>query len=197
MITVRSNIDMVLTDLISTLELLDNGSELGSEVVRAAAITVSAEMKHRIQNKGLATDGTKIGSYSTSPLYVSTNSNVGRGFGRPIGKTGLSVFKSGKKKGLDHLSRYFEKGYSQYKTAIGRNTLGSVNLTLTGQMMGLMSIFKTTEGWGIGWDNVDYADRARYFEGPKKYGKPIFDASQKERLLAVRAVKRLMNNALS
>mgnify|MGYP007096683634 CR=1 FL=1 len=197
MITIRSNITEQMASIIKSLDSLDGNDGLGSEIVRTAAITVSAEMKHRIQNKGLSTDGTKIGDYSTSPIYVSLLNNAGKSIGQPIGKTGLSVFKSGKKKGQDHFSRYFPRGYSQYKTAIGRNTLGSVNLTLTGQMMGQMSVFRTSEGWGIGWSNPVYTARANYFESGHKYGKTIFSASIEERKLAIRAIKRIMKNAFS
>ena len=38
------------------------------------------------------------------------------------------------KKGKDHTSRYFPGGYNQYKTVIGRNQLGSVNLSLAGRL---------------------------------------------------------------
>jgi len=155
-------------------------------------------MKPRITNEGKASDGGNIGSYSTTPIYVSKDQTP-KSFGRPLGKEfkgkRRSKFASGKHQGQDHKSRYFEGGYKQFKTAIGRNILGTVNLSLTGQMMNSLALFPTSKGWGLGWQNVEFSDRAQMFE--RKYGKPIFSLSPRERKAVIKEIKRLVHNAFS
>jgi hypothetical protein len=198
-ITIRSNIGEVTNRIILNLQKLEPTSEVGSQIVRTASLNVLAELRDRIQLHGLASDNTEIGNYSRKPFYVSAKANPGKTFGRSLGKPfngkRRSVFESGKKKGQDHTSRYFERGYDEFKTTIGRNQLGKVNLTLTGNMMNLLAVFPTEQGWGIGWADTKFARRARFFE--RKYGKSIFNATPSERKLAIDTVKRLLANAIS
>lgn len=195
MIVLNTDAEKQIDRLIVSLEQIDFQKEVGSAIVRTVALNVLAEMRFRIQNQQTATNGSIIGQYSTKPLYVSLKdspggSSLGRPLGKPVNGKRSSKFKSGK----DHTSRYFGRGYKQYKERLYPGLKG-VNLTLTGTMMNQMTVLKTEDGWGIGWANVEFADRARYFEN-KKYNKRIFGASRKERLIAVRTAKRLINNAL-
>jgi len=198
MITLKTNADEQITFLLSELADLDPKAVIGTEIVRTVAFGQLAEMRRRIRVEGLATNGGKIGNYSTRPGYFAQG-EVGSSFGRPLGKfykgKRRSKFAGGKKKGQDHKTRYFEKGYGQFKTAIGRNTLGSVNLSLSGNMLDQMNVFNTGIGWGIGWTSDELADRAIGFE--KKYKKSIFGMSQRERKLAVGTIKRMLGNAFN
>jgi hypothetical protein len=163
---------------------------------RIVATSVLGDMKIRIHQKGLAADGGRIGSYSTKPLYVGVKANVGKSFGRPVGKTGLSKFKSGAKKGQDHASRYFPGGYGEYKSAIGRNEIGSVNLSLSGQMDKELTLIKTDKGYGLGWANADLLERAKFFEG-KKYSKSIWGLTEDEKITVSEVAKNYLYDALS
>jgi len=198
MIRLKSNAREVIGGLVARLEKLDSKSIEGSVIIRSVAFDVLAEMKHRIQNEGKATSGGSIGSYSTKPLYISKKSNPVGDAGLALGKEDSkgerhSVFKSGK----PHTSVYFPRGYKQYKTQVGRNVIGTVNLTLTGTFMNLMNVYPTDRGWGIGWPDGALFKRAVFFESGKKYGKRIFGASVRERKIAVETAKRLLNSALS
>lgn len=158
--------------------------------VRKTATTMLAEIKTRVFEDGQATSQ-DIGKYSTKPLYVSIDQNPGRSFGRPIGKTGRSKFETGKKAGQDHKSRYFPQGYDQYKTAIGRNQIGKVNLSLSGQLNKQMTIIATSKGYGLGWANTEMFNRAKWFE--KKYSKAIWALTDREK----EVVKALANKYYS
>lgn len=172
MIKATSNIKDVVGSLAAKLATLQKGGAGYDSTLREVATTMRAEMSRRIHSDGKNSNDADIGRYSTKPIYVSVATNVGRSFGRPIGKTGKSKYASGKKKGQDHKSRYFAGGYSEFKTAIGRNRLGKVNLSLSGQIANQFSVIATSNGYGLGWSNTEMQDRAAALE--KKYGQDSF-----------------------
>lgn len=198
MLLLATDIDKQLAPIMEKLKKMSPSSETGSRIVREVALNNMAQMRDRIQNRGGATTG-EIGSYSTKPIYVPTDEMPKKlkPEGKPFKGKRRSFFKSGKRKGKPHSSRYFEKGYEGYKTAIGRNTLGKVNLTLTGQFFNQMQIFPTSKGWGIGWSSSAMLERARGFESSKGFGKKIFFPTRTEREKAVRLAKKLTQNAVS
>jgi len=169
-----------------------NGAELNN-IVRIVALTQLANMKVRIHQDGKAADGSAIGNYSTKPMYVSATSNIGNAkkFGAPVGKNGLSKFKSGKQK----KSKYFEGGYNQFKTTIGRNQLGTVNLSLSGQLDKEFTLIATSKGWGLGWNDEKKLKRAKHLE--KKYGKAIYQPTQEELEIISETAEFELKNAVS
>lgn len=192
------NIDNQISKLMQKLQDTSPASQIGSQIIRTVAFTHMAEMRERIQQKGKSADGGDIGTYSTNPIYVSIDQMVGRKL-PPAGKLfkgkRRKVFAGGKKAGQPHTSRYFGGGYEGYKTAIGRNMLGKVNLTLSGQLMNQMRIFPTSKGWGTGWTNSQLSERAYGFHD--KYGKIIFGASSAERRRATKLAAKLTADAIS
>lgn len=178
MIKATSNVNELIAGMLTKLNGYQKGGEGYSTVLREVATTMRGEMGRRIHSEGKNANDSKIGDYSTKPIYVSISDNPGRSFGRPIGKTGRSVFKS---TGKDHKSRYFEGGYSQFKTAIGRNQLGSVNLSLSGQMANQFSVVATADGYGLGWADTEKLERAKHLEN--KYGK-VWGLTEGEKELA-------------
>ena len=95
------------------------------KVIRKALLSLFSVYQDRIFEKGIASDGSGIGKYSTAPIYVNPAKSP-RAIGRPIGKSGRSKFLSGD----DHKTRYFEGGYKAFREKIGRPT-DVVNLQLT------------------------------------------------------------------
>jgi hypothetical protein len=195
MILMRTNINQSLAPLLQELSTFSKGNPNYDNVVRTVALNALADVKTRIHQDGKASDNTDIGKYSTTPIYVSAKENPGKSFGRPIGKTGRSKFASGEKKGQDHASRYFEKGYNEFKTAIGRNQIGKVNLSLSGQLDTQLTVIGTQSGYGLGWPNDEMFERAGHLE--KKYGKKIWALSEEEKQAAQKTAQLLIKNAFS
>ena len=198
MITIKADANQDLKKLFATLNNLKPDQPTMSQIVRTVAFDVLADMTPRIIERGGAADGSNIGSYSKKPIYISVKNNPVRSFGQPLGKRfngkSRSIFASGKKAGQSHTSRYFERGYDEYKTKVGRN-IGSVNLRLSGQMMNSFTVFKTSRGYGLGWNNKKLLERAEHFEN--KYSKPIFAMTVRERAIMNRTANKMLNDAIS
>lgn len=195
MIKVTSNVGDVIRSLNGKIEAFFPGAVGYEALLRTVATTLIAEIKTRIHEKGIASDGSKIGNYSRKPMYVSKSANVGRSFGAPVGKTGRSKFKSGIREGQEHKSRYFEGGYDEYKKVIGRNELGSVNLSLSGQLNSQLTIQPTEKGYGMGWADAEKFKRAQFLE--KKYGKKIWALTETEQKQTIEVARNYLTNAIS
>lgn len=120
---------------------------------RIAATTTLAIQKDRIFNKGKASDGSQIGTYSTNPISISKSKQA-----RQTGKT------------------YFKGGYSEYKSAVGKNP-GYVNLRNTDQMMADFGVV-VSDDVSIGFQNDTNGDKMQWMES--KYGKDIAQQSDGE-----------------
>lgn len=198
MLLIATDIDKQLAPIFEQLKKFNPSEQTGSRIIREVALTAMAEIRERIQNRGEATQGGDIGKYSRDPMYVPVSEMVGKKL-RPDGKEfngkRRSTFASGKRKGKAHSSRYFEDGYDQYKSEIGRNTLGKVNLTLSGQLFNQLRLFPTSQGWGMGWSGSELAERAE--DLTIKYRKQIFSPSSSERENAVKLATKLTADAIS
>lgn len=124
------------------------------KVRKIALTTVLAVHKPRIFEKGEAQDGSKIGTYSTNPISIA-KSQQARNTGR---------------------SR-FPGGYSEYKTAVGKNP-GYVNMRNTDQMMGDYGLIQSGDAYAFGFQNEANAAKSGYMTD--KYQKEIFHLSDKE-----------------
>lgn len=199
MINFSSNMNEVLGDLITNLNKFQPGQPAFDNVLRGVTLDALANVKDRIHSEGKATDGNKIGDYSKKPIYISAKENPGKSFGKPTGKKTkagnvFSKFQSGEKKGQNHASKYFEKGYDQFKTEIGRNLLGSVNLSLSGQLQKQLTMIATDKGYGIGWPNDEMFERAGHLE--KKYKKKIWQLTEEEKKKAGELAETLTKKEL-
>lgn len=172
MIRIKSNTKDLMREYTAKLESMKKGGQGYVTTMREIATTMRAEIGRRVHSEGKNSNDSDIGQYSKKPIYVNTDANVGRSFGRPIGKTGKSKFESGKKKGQDHKSRYFAGGYNEFKTAIGRNRLGKVNFSLSGQMSNQFSVVEVGDTFGVGWANTEMTDRALALD--KKFSRDSF-----------------------
>ncbi len=188
-ITIKTNTEQLFKGNLKALESLSTKSKLQDQVVRKVALGALVDVRMRVFTTGKDSADSKIGDYSTKPSYFASK-GIGKGLS-PRGKTGRTKFKNGRAL----KTRYFADGYSGWKTAIGRNTLGSVNLNLSGSMRNNFQLFKTSSGWGIGWSSTELVDRARNFE-TKKYNKPIWMLTKQEQQEASRIALIEIANAI-
>jgi hypothetical protein len=175
MLTLLTNINTVVSKYLAKLQSIKPGGKVYEEAMHVAADGALTATRARIHERGQAADGSAIGAYSTTPMYVSAADAKAPNPGDPIGKTGKTVFANGN----PHKSRYFAGGYNEYKTAIGLNAAGSVNLTLTGEMRDTYEVIKTADGYGLGWDDDELSKRAAALED--RYGKKIWTLTADER----------------
>lgn len=142
---------------------------------------LEATFKRRIFTQGKASNNSKIGTYSTEPMYVSLagakstyGSQIRTSSLRGKGNSGSGKFKNGK----NRRSMYFPDGYSGFRKQMGRQNK-FVDLNLTGSteksiqtgkrannrvVMGFISNRKTSIA-----DNLE-----------RKYGKSIFAVTKSE-----------------
>lgn len=89
-----------------------------------AANMLLATTKNRIVQQGKATDGSRIGSYSTRPAYFSKKQFVKKGAFKGVGKNG----------GKPRKTMYIANGYTGFRQAQGLQT-AFVNAELSGDLM--------------------------------------------------------------
>jgi hypothetical protein len=171
-----------------------------------ALLDMEADIKRRIFLNGLDANGTKIGSYSTEPIYVSIKGAKKR-YGSQIptsklkGKGKADSSKSKFKNGNSRRSQYFKDGYSGFRKLMDRDT-STVNLDLTSNLQN--SILTGTNGnigtiefisGNLKTGDVDGQTLAGYLE--EHFGdKKIFSASQGEVDLLNQALEQAANEYL-
>lgn len=89
-----------------------------------AANALLAATKNRITDEGRASDGSKIGSYSTKPAYYSRKKFVKKGAFKGVGKNG----------GKPRKTMYIADGYKGFRGVQGLQT-AFVNMELSGDLM--------------------------------------------------------------
>lgn len=140
-------------ELINTINKL-NDAIRSDRLNRTALTTVLALEKKRIFEDGKDSNGGQIGQYSTNPISIAKKDQA-----RQTGKT------------------YFKGGYSEYKTAIGKNP-GFVNLRNKDQMRMDYGVLKNGQSWGLGFQNGDNFNKSQWLQD--KYDKDIFQITEDE-----------------
>lgn len=140
-------------------EIIDTYNKLQavirSDVSRRRALTsVFGPHRERIFAKGQAADGSQIGTYSTKPASISKKKQA-----RQTGRT------------------FFPGGYSEYKSAVGKNP-GYVILRDTDQMYADYGIVQNGGSFGFGFQNDFNSEKMGWMT--KKYGKDIAALSDDE-----------------
>lgn len=156
-------------DLLNIVNKVNNAIR-SPQIRRIAASTVLSRQKPRIFEQGQAENGSKIGTYGTNPISIAKNRQA-----RNTGKT------------------FFKGGYSEYKTAIGKNP-GYVNLTNTGQLQSDYGLIVDGDQLAFGFQNDVNADKAEWME--KKYDKEIFELTESEFKLYVDVLSFELNRAI-
>jgi len=131
-----------------------------AKVLRMAVITTAGEVKKRIQNRGLKSNGSPMSPYSTKPLY------------RPAGKRGEKPKKE------------YPGGYKEFRESEGFQT-NHRDLTLSGDMFDTWRPMPIgQQSYGVAFASQDMAKRAHYQEVGGKGGKgaqgEIFSETTKE-----------------
>lgn len=141
----------VWDNLISDL----NKIKRDDRALRIALTSVLPVHKRRIFENGADEGGAKIGTYGTNPI---------------------SIAKKNQSRNTGHT--YFNGGYSQYKSEVGKNP-GFVNLRNTDQMQmdyGLQVLGQMS--YGFGFTNGFNYDKSTWLQD--KYSKNVFALSQSE-----------------
>jgi hypothetical protein len=136
-----------------------------AKVLRMAVITAAGEVKGRIQQKGIKSDGTAMDPYSISFLV------------RPSGLRGHGKVKA------------YPGGYAEFRTSKGRQT-NHRDLTLSGDMFDTWRPFPVDQqSYGIGFASPKMAQRANLQEsGSKGAQGPIFAQTINEQKDTMRAI---------
>lgn len=216
----KSNMTEVITSLVSRINSVAQGGANHSKIARIASESILSEVVERIHTKGLASDNTAIGKYSTKPIYVSVKNNIGVAI-KAVGKAGVTYDLKSKKRSTssgaktdvydiftkkkisvavkansrERTSAYFFGGYNEFKTSIGRNQLGSVNLSLSGQMQNQLAVLPTNVGWGIGFQNAELLKLSEIFE-TEKYKKQIWALTADEKNMLKEVITFEVKNAI-
>jgi hypothetical protein len=141
------------------------------KAVRTGITTVLALQKQRIFVGGKDDENAQIGQYSTKPTSISKKNQA-----RQTGKT------------------FFPGGYSEYKTAIGKNP-GFVNLQNTSQMMMDYSFHVLgSDSYGLGFHNQENFNKSQWMED--KYRKEIFSQSSDEGRTLTQVIEQTIGNDL-
>jgi hypothetical protein len=154
--------------LIKALEALRSDPR----IIKTALSSVLPQHKNRIFKSGFDSNGAQIGTYSTKPASISRKQQA-----RQTGRT------------------YFKGGYSEYKSAIGKNP-GYVNLRNTDQMMmdyGLIQMGGST--FGFGFQNESNFKKSQWAE--LKYKKSIFAISKSEQDLIAKVLAEEIKRAFN
>jgi hypothetical protein len=178
---------MALENIIERLRALSfivGSEDTQKRVSLAASIAVLATMKRRIFTDGLATDGSKIGTYSTNPYYQNPNNLIGVAVSgvKPMGKNGLSQFKSGKQK----KTKYLAQGYKELRDLTGRQS-NFVDLNFSGSTSGALQFGLRGNVAVVGFVNQEAAEIIQ--ESETRFGLTIIEPSTNERELGARAAQ--------
>jgi hypothetical protein len=164
-----------------------------------------AIIKRRIFNEGKASNGNRIGTYSSTPGYYSREQFSKKSAFKPIGKnenkTGtvksvpivelktvrkIAVSKRVSKETGKHLqaSMYLERGYTQLRELNGRQT-GYIDFQFSGSLFQSIQTGKSGSGYVVGFTNLSGKNSRREVAEhlEKNYNKTIFSPGVNERQL--------------
>jgi hypothetical protein len=158
---------------------------IAKTIVFPVATIMLDSMRQRLFQEGISGDGSKTGSYSTTPIYASKSSFVGGGFspqGKNAKKTAsgkLSKGSKNKKDGAQRKSMYLADGYKQLRQVQGKET-AFVNLQYSGLLFtdfSKLAVEKDTVVSKVG--TRESSDKLKWLSD--KYGKDTFKHTKQER----------------
>lgn len=158
------------------------------------ASTLKAKVRHRVHVEGKASDGSKIGTYSSG--YMVTRTGAYKNNKSTKSKPDSGHFTKGKKAVFDIKSKSAArvKGVSE-RPRFNRDSDTDVILSLTRQMendMNATEPIKVDGGYGIGYQNELNYNKAIWNE--QRYKKPIWGLTKEEEQLAEEVVSNYIEN---
>ena len=160
-------------------QLRDSAIKVLEASERAVVIGMNelkADMNERVFDRGQDVNGEQIGSYSTSPTYISLN--------QPSQFRASSLKGKGKnsndpkfKNGKSRKSQYMAGGYKEFRQVVGRQNQ-FVDLRLTGALRGSLTI--GTRQSGIELSIRGSAEVTKAEGNEERFGKTIFEATPDE-----------------
>lgn len=189
MYTIESNIQIVLGTQANRINKIVSGKD---EFLRTVALSVIGMIRERIHIKGMASDGSQIGTYSRGYLKVRqglyADSKVGL-----TGKNAGIVTSAGNysKKRIPYAdlsggmystgkTRYkYQKIQGEARPRYNRGSDPKVILSLTRQMESDYTVIATPNGYAIGFNNEFNYEKFIWME--TKYKKPIGNLTIEER----------------
>jgi hypothetical protein len=171
------------------------------------ANSLKSEIKHRIHEEGKAADGSEIGTYSKGYIKVRTGNyddikrkngdyySGGAKYKRGAKKGDFKEKKSQEKSEAGVFSRGPRKG--QPRPVYNRKNENGVILSLTRQMekdMDATNPIPIEGGYGIGFTNDFNYDKSQWND--KRYGKTVYDLTEKEEQLMNDIIDRYMGERM-
>lgn len=139
-------------------------------IAQAVMIELSAEHKDRIFGRGIRTDGTPIGKYSSNPGYYAKDKFVRTGAFKPLGKPN----KEGKRR--TNTTMYIQTGYSGLREIQGRE-IDFKNLKYSGSLEKNIQVGKF--GNSTAYGNTDGAESDKFNGLEAEYS--VFGLSEAEK----------------
>jgi hypothetical protein len=166
-----------ITEFIRRTEALAKvigGEEISRRVSIVALTRLEGLHKERIFREGKATDGGKIGNYSTKPYYANSRPKLlPKSKLKPLGKNGKSKFKNGKQK----KTRYLPGGYKEYRDRVGPQS-SKVDLSLTQTSEESLAVGQKGNKYTYGYTNKKASTIIKANE--KRFKKEVEKPTQRE-----------------
>lgn len=165
----------------------------GERRLRTAAVTTHNLMSERIFVEGKNADGSNIGIYDKSPIYVNPNRSPKKfatggkksslakaqktGRAKTLARRGGTSLAVAKKLLRKHKTKYFQSGYYEFRAAAGRQN-SYVDLRLTGTLRGSFVLAPSEGGFVSKFLNEKQALIAQGNED--RFNATIFELTQTE-----------------
>lgn len=183
---IDSNLKEVLVDIEKKIGDKLEGKPL-SNLLNDISVGLLRTMKRRIHSDGLNTAESSIGNYSTDPMYANPKDGaVSVGLANK-GKTGRTKFTNG----TDHKTRYYSKGYKEWRGA-NRRVTNKVNLVFKGDLTRSFTFVKKSDlVFAIGFNNDENFEKAKHIE--QHFGTSIWGVGNREEKIIDDTINSYLN----
>lgn len=148
-----------------------------AEIVYPVATKVHDDMTRRVFNDGKKGDGSKIGTYSTEPMYASKKAFKKQGAFKGQGKNSKKQSFKNKK---PRKSMYLQQGYKQLKQVQGYES-GFVNLTYSADLRNDFASKLAIEGESVVLRLSREINKKKSEGLTEKYGSTLLKHTKSER----------------
>lgn len=204
-VTITTNLAQVVDKLRTNFEKLKDKEYL----LRPLAIETIPLMKERIHEKGQASDGSQIGTYSSGYMKVRTG-NYGNSVKFAKGKNKGKIKNAGTftKKKITFGDSFDSDGGNVFGKSVfnkrndnaarpnyNRDSSTKVIISLTRQLENDYSVQPTNKGYGIGFNNKFNKEKSEWVE--ETYKKIIFNLSAEEKKYITERIDELVDGAIN